>query len=134
MNLVLQRKPTEQETTFGQLFIDGTVECQTLEDAIREIKITGATCIPAGRYRISLENSPRFGPETLTINDVPDFTGVRIHGGNDKDDTEGCVIVGDRIDREAMTISGASLRGVLKRLKYKIKAGLPDVWLEVKNP
>ncbi|WP_223688366.1 DUF5675 family protein, partial [Streptococcus pneumoniae] len=76
--------------------------------------------MPSGRYRVTLDTSPRFGPETLTINDVPGFTGVRIHGGNDADDTEGCIIVGDSIDRQKSTISGAQLHGVLKRLKDKI--------------
>lgn len=137
MILRIDRKPTERETTFGQLFIDGVFECYTLEDAIRDHKLPGQTCIPPGRFRVSLEHSPRFGPDTLSILSVPDFTGVRIHGGNDKDDTEGCPIVGDRIDRDSLSISGAAARGVLKRLKDKVRAALQDggeVWLTINNP
>ena len=134
MELRLDRKPTENETTFGQLFVDGVVECQTLEDAIRDHKIQDETCIPAGRYRITLENSHRFGPDTITINEVVGFSFVRIHGGNTVADTDGCVIVGDRIDREKATISGGAIRGVLKRLKEKIKAAEGEVWLTINNP
>lgn len=136
MNLRLDRRPTAFETTLGQLFVDDSYECKTLEDSIREFKIPAKTCIPAGTYRITLESSPRFGPDTITINDVPEFVGVRMHGGNTAADTEGCVIVGDRVDSET-SISGGTLRGVLKRLKEKVKAGLQDggeVWLTINNP
>lgn len=136
VRLVLQRKQTAFETTLGQLFVDGSYECRTLEDAIRDHKIHGITAIPAGVYKVSLESSPRFGPGTITINGVPDFTGVRIHGGNTAADTEGCVIVGDRVDSDT-SISGGTLRGVLKRLKAKIQAALQDgqeCWIEIRNP
>ena len=134
MILRLDRKPTYLETTFGQLFIDGVVECQTLEDAIRDHKIQDETCIPAGRYRITLEDSRRFGPDTITIGEVVGFSFVRIHGGNTVSDTDGCIIVGDRIDREKATISGGTVRGVLKRLKDKIRAAEGEVWIEIINP
>ena len=135
MNLKLLRRPTALETTLGQLFIEDSYECKTLEDAIRVVKIQDKTCIPPGKYKVTLELSQRFGPETLTINDVPGFSHIRIHGGNTHLDTQGCVIVGDRVESDTH-ISGGAVRGVLKRLKYKIKAGLEkgDVWLTVVNP
>lgn len=145
MECVLRRSPTVNEATFGQWFIDGSFECYTLEDAIREVagkpveewKIPGQTAIPAGRYRLTLEHSPRFGPDTITVHKVPGFVGVRVHGGNDVDDSEGCPLVGDRIDKAAGTISGAASRGVLKRLKEKIRKAIEageEVWLTVENP
>ena len=144
MNLQLDRSPSINATTFGQLFIDNIVFCKTLEDEIRELpgipveqwKVPDYTCIPSGQYKITLENSPRFGPDTITINDVPGFTSIRIHGGNTAEDTEGCIIVGDTVDRTKGTISGAQVRGVLKRLKERIKEGLSvgEVWLTISNP
>ena len=136
MQLLLQRKPTENETTYGQLFIDGSVFCFTLEDALRDHKIAGITCIPAGNYRLSLEESHRFGPQTLTLNDVPGFSYIRIHAGNDASNTEGCIIVGDTINKAQATISGGTIRVVLKRLKEKVARGLEDgeVWITIKNP
>ncbi len=145
MELAIIRRPTVKETTFGDLLDDGSRFCFTLEDAIREQvgmpvhrwKIKGKTSIPAGRYLVTLNNSPRFGPETITINGVPGFDSIRIHGGNSKDSTEGCVIVGDQIDEDKARISGALLRGVLTKLKEKVRYALKqgeEVWITIKNP
>ena len=145
MEIAIIRKPTEKATTFGDLLIDGDPFCKTLEDAIREKvgipvarwKIKGQTAIPAGRYLVTLNNSPRFGPETITVNGVECFEYIRIHGGNSKDSTEGCIIVGDQIDEATARISGALLRGVLTKLKEKVRYALKqgeEVWLTIKNP
>lgn len=145
MELTLRRKATLHETTFGQLFVDGVFECHTLEDAIREVdgepvalwKVHGETAIPSGRYRITLENSPHFGIDSLTLNDVPGFTDIRIHSGVSAVSTEGCLCVGDSIDIQEGAISGGLMRGVLKRLKAKVSAALDagaDVWIEIINP
>lgn len=144
MNLTLKRLPTEIETTFGQLLVDGSFECYTLEDAVREVpgepvhlwKIKDRTAIPSGTYRVTLEDSPRFGPDTITINNVPGYVAIRMHSGVDKDSTEGCVCVGDTIDHMTLTIHGGLLRGVLKRLKAKVKAAIDagdDVWISIEN-
>lgn len=145
MELRLDRKPSERETTFGQLFVNSVYECYTLEDSIRELagvpvsawKIPDQTAIPSGRYRVTAEASERFGPDTLTINNAPGFTYIRIHGGNKSEDTDGCIIIGDQISRMTMTISGALLRGVLKRLKAKVLPALAageEVWITINNP
>jgi len=152
MELLLKRRPTADETTFGQLFIDGVVECHTLEDAIREVegepvalwKIHGKTAIPSGRYRVTLENSTRFGPDTITLNAVPGFTSIRVHTGNTAEDTEGCIIVGDQIYRSPgpgtysmARITGGTVHGVLKRLKEKVRGAISTgavVWIVIENP
>jgi len=142
--LTLQRQPSYKSATFGSWSIDGEWFCHTLEDEIREIpgqpvsawKVHGKTAIPAGRYRITLEYSPKFGPDTITVHDVDGFVGVRVHGGNTVADTEGCPLVGSMIDREACRISGAQAAGVLLALKARIRTGLNrgEVWLDVVNP
>lgn len=131
MNILLQREPSEQFRTFGEIFIDGVYECVTLEDPVRPIKIKGITAIPAGRYRISMEDSPHFGPDTLTINDVPQYSYVRIHSGNTEADTEGCLLVGQAKNSLGLLRSSAALRA----LKPKVAAGLEDgeVWLTIEN-
>lgn len=131
MNLLIQRLPSSDSKTDGDLYVDGERLCVTLEDAVREIKLKGQTAIPAGRYQITMENSPRFGPGTLTVNDVPGFTGVRIHAGNTEHDTEGCPLVG-----MVRTDSGIGRsKEALALLKSKVAAGLVEgeVWLDVKN-
>jgi hypothetical protein len=142
--LTLQRAPTYKEATFGGLSIDGTWFCHTLEDAIREIpgqpveswKIHGKTAIPSGRYRVTLEYSPKFGADTITLQGVPGYIGVRMHGGNTVDDTDGCPIVGTTIDREAPRIAGAQISGILLALKARVRVALNrgDVWIDIVNP
>jgi len=144
VELALKRRPTVGDTTFGQLFVDSAFECYTLEDAIREVegepvdlwKVPGETAIPSGRYRLTLEASPHFGIDTITLNGVPGFSDIRMHSGVSAISTEGCLVVGDTIDTQHGTISGGLLRGVLKRLKAKIKAALTagEVWIEIDNP
>ena len=98
MKITIQRAPSHGGATIGKLSIDGIMACYTLEDEVREVpgqpvsewKIKGATAIPAGEYRVTLEDSGRFGPDTLTINNVPGFQYIRMHAGNTSADTEGC--------------------------------------------
>ena len=99
---LLKSNPSRDGATQGVLSVDGVHLCYTLEDTVREVpgvpveqwKIKGETAIPAGIYRLSLENSNRFGPDTLTINDVSGFVAIRMHGGNTAADTEGCPLLG----------------------------------------
>ena len=57
-------------------------------------KIKGKTAIPYGTYRVAWTLSKRFGRSTLQLLGVPGFGGIRIHPGNDADDTEGCLLPG----------------------------------------
>jgi hypothetical protein len=132
MNLRLHRQPSDDNRTHGDLTVDGVWECFTLEDCVRPEKIHGKTAIPAGTYAITLETSPRFGPDTLTVNNVDGFTGVRIHAGNTENDTEGCPLVG----RTRTETGIGESRAALAELKGKVKAALlegEDVWLEIVN-
>ena len=101
MKLTLQRNPSVAGATVGSLYVDGAWVAHTLEDEVREIegqpvsawKIHGKTAIPSGEYIVSLEDSPRFGTDTLTLHDVPGFQYIRMHAGNTSADTEGCILV-----------------------------------------
>lgn len=145
MKLRLESQPSYKGATFGELYVDDDWFCHTLEDQVREIpgvdvriwKVKGVTAIPAGTYRVTLEHSPRFGPDTLTLHEVPGFNLIRMHGGNTVADTEGCILVGSRCDREAGTIAGAKADGVLDKLKDVVRAALArgeDVSIEVRRP
>lgn len=142
MDLLLQRHEGRTATP-GELFIDGAFECFTLEDPVRERsgvpvsmwKIPGKTAIGAGRYRVTLEDSPRFGPDTLTIHGVEGFTGVRMHGGNTAADTEGCPLLGDRLAGE--TIAAGTSRPAVARVKAVVRQAIDagyEVWIEIRNP
>lgn len=96
MLMVLQRQPSADGATIGELSIDGQHECWTCEDVVRPpgVKVPGQTAIPAGRYRVTVTFSNRFQRLLPLVNDVPGFTGIRIHPGNTAADTEGCILPG----------------------------------------
>ena len=143
MKLTLNRRPSVGGATIGELLADGKFLAFTLEDEIREVpgvpvgnwKIKGVTAIPAGRYRVTMEHSPRFGPNTLTINAVPGFVGVRIHGGNRHEDSEGCPLLGLKVT--ATTIVGGTSGPAVKIVKDAVRAALASgqqVWIDINNP
>ena len=142
MILNLKRRPSDDHRTHGDLYIDGEWQCHTLEDVVREdpnpstphneAKIHGQTAIPSGRYRVTFENSPRFGPETLTLHDVPGFTHIRIHAGNTEKDTEGCILVG-KIRANASILHS---RVALEELKNVVAEAMDRgelVWMEIEH-
>ena len=147
MKLTVQRQPSANGTTFGDLLIDGVHQCVTLEDQIREIpgqpveawKVQDETAIPAGTYALGLVNSPHFGPNTIAILGVPGFKNVRIHSGVNRSSTEGCITVGDRKHPETdpPSISGGLSHDVLALLRArvadKIRAG-ERCSIEILNP
>lgn len=99
MKLTLKRIALKSDYTIGKLYIDGKYFCDTLEDTVRDLtkdpKIPGATAIPAGTYRVSVTYSPKFGRDLPLVENVPYFTGIRIHRGNTAADTSGCILVGE---------------------------------------
>jgi hypothetical protein len=94
MLITIKRLYKTDNSTIGELLIDGVFECFTLEDKERDIKIKGETAIPKGTYKIIINESNRFKRLLPLLIDVPNFEGVRIHSGNSNHDTEGCILVG----------------------------------------
>jgi len=96
MELKIVRRWLTEKTSIGLFLIQEVFECFTLEDKVRAdgIKVAKATAVPAMRYRVTIDFSERFKRYMLHILDVPNFTGVRVHSGNDAEDTEGCPLVG----------------------------------------
>lgn len=109
MKLKLKRIFKGDKYTIGHLYINSIYFCDTLEDKVRNLpkepKIYGETAIPAGIYEIDMNTiSPRFKSRSWAkkwggiiprLKNVPYFEGVLIHVGNNKSDTDGCILVGD---------------------------------------
>jgi hypothetical protein len=120
-------KSSDDKATIGNLFIDASWECFSLEDKVREVmaqpvetwKIPGVTAIPSGIFPVVIDFSAKFQRMMLHILNVPDFTGVRIHSGNRDTDTEGCVLVG-QVHPAHMDFIGSS-RLALDALTRKIE-------------
>jgi len=94
MILELKRKIFTDDSTIGELSIDGIFVCYTLEDKVRDAKIKNVTAIPYGKYEIAITFSNRFQQYMPLLLNVPGFEGVRIHSGNKSTETEGCILVG----------------------------------------
>lgn len=117
MKLQLKRIYTCNRYTIGHLYVDGQYVCDTLEDCDRgldsnmplatilNIKIKDQTAIPIGTYNILMNVvSPKYSKRQYymdvckgkvpRLDNVPGYSGVLIHVGNDQDDTSGCILVG----------------------------------------
>lgn len=136
MQLEVRRRFFFTDHTAGDLFIDGSLFCRTMEDRLRDPgeKVPGKTCIPAGRYRVTLTMSARFKRIMPLLNDVPGFAGIRIHPGNTATDTDGCILVGmaQEIDLERGRIGQS--RVTFDRLMAALisaKARGEEIWVEV---
>lgn len=128
MNIVIDRKWKKGSYTIGNLYINGVLFSNTLEDKDRGLassmtleeiskkKIYGQTAIPIGTYEVKMTYSNRFNsrawgkkyngkvPELIN---VKGFGGVRIHPGNKAADTLGCILVGKNSIKGMVTNSQA---------------------------
>ncbi len=118
MKIHVERKWKKEGYTIGQLYIDDTFFCNTLEDKDRGLKNTmtleeirkrkkaSVTAIPTGTYTIRIDiTSPKYsskewfiknchGAKLPRLENVPGFEGILIHPGNSASDTDGCLLVG----------------------------------------
>ena len=95
MKIEVKRYDFKDNYTVGRLYIDGVYFCYTLEDVVRQgAKVDGQTAIPTGTYNVIINHSNRFNRDLPLLENVPNFTGVRIHSGNTDKDTDGCILLG----------------------------------------
>ena len=84
----------------GDLHCNKKYFCHTLEDERRAdgVKVYGETCIAPGVYKFKVTMSNRFKRLMIQILDVPQFEGIRMHGGNTSKDSHGCPLVAYNTD------------------------------------
>lgn len=124
MELYLKREE-HPERTFGKYYKENVYIGESLEDPVLpEGKVElGKMAIPYGRYRLVISYSNRFKKQMIQVvnvrgsnilfHGVPiDACGIRIHGGNDVEDTLGCPLAG-----KIRTATGiANCAGVVQQL------------------
>lgn len=128
MEITVKRINKINDYTIGQMFIDDEYFCDTLEDTVRDLtnvkdKIYGRTAIPAGTYSVILDYSGHFKKLLPHILDIPFFSGVRIHSGNDVEDTNGCILVGSYHHAGYITESRVTMEKLMKKLRETINKG-----------
>ena len=123
MLLELQReRPKKSGAVLGKLSIDGDFFGHTLENH--------QYIFPDGKYSLWARTSPTFKTEKLYI-DVPGRTNIMFHGGNQKEQSKGCVLVA--ADRDGEKISG-DLSSKLFKIVDTAARGGSAVGLKVTTP
>jgi hypothetical protein len=128
MKLCVVRDIGTADYTHGRLYVDGRLECFTLEDCDRRVeaggkKVYGLTAIPLGTYSVVLDKSQRFGRIMPRLLDVQQFLGIRIHPGNTSQDTEGCLLVGRGRGRDRVTDSRGAYATLMDKLTDAVARG-----------
>ena len=144
MKLKLVRKFKGTSYTIGDLYVDGELFCNVVEDVVRDLpdtcpntpkgidckcpqKVHSQTAIPEGTYKVVLSMSSRFKKIMPEILNVPHFRGIRIHSGNKSTDTEGCLIVGKNTIVGQVTKS----RDTFNKLMALLNTDKDDLTIEI---
>lgn len=138
IDIDLRRKPSTRDYTEGVMtFSIGNMvmRVDSLEDEKRELKVHGETRIPNGKYKVEFNQTvtpltqkyrdrfPNWFTYHLHIKDVPNFTGIYFHIGNDSDDSAGCILLGKKTSEGYISDSARTYEKVYKALSSELEKG-----------
>jgi hypothetical protein len=92
MELVIERQTFSSNSTIGNLTVDGSPFCATLELPVKD-GLPGSA-IPNGVYQVVVYPSPKFARDMPLIIGDPERSDIEMHWGNSAADTNGCVLLG----------------------------------------
>ena len=143
-----QKTPTEQTTPLS--FGEGSgvrLLCDTLEPPVLEqksrVKMDAVMrspkkaqalkpfAIPPGRYAVVISYSPKMKQWLPILLGVPMFKGIRIHEGNTVGDTQGCILVGENLQKGMVLNSRKALIRV-KQAIVEAKERGESVWITIR--
>jgi hypothetical protein len=130
----LYREPSTDEGTRGILLFDDTY-IHAIELPDRD-NLSNRSRIPAGRYSVSVRNSPRYG-RVYHVDSVPGRTHVLLHHGNYAGDKEkglrthsaGCILLGSK--RGVLNGQRAVLSSRSARRKFELTMNWEPFTLEI---
>lgn len=144
MEIIVHRIAKKEHYTIGRLYVNGEYVCDTLEDAVRDVKIKHKTAIPAGRYKVAMTivspkyNNPkykwamRYGGKLPRLLDVPNYEGILIHVGNTVNDTSGCLLVGENKIVGQLVNSTKTFYRLMDEYMVPARERKEEVWIEIK--
>lgn len=139
MELILERKYHNENSTEGNLYINGQWFCNTIEDKVRakpgewksELKVYAKTAIPYGKYPVLVTWSNKFNRLLTGVFNVPDFDGIRIHNGTSELSSAGCIIVSYKDDdvNHRLINDKAAMNDLCRRVEEAQKT--EKIWLKI---
>ena len=132
INLLLIRDTFTEESTIGELFINGERICDTLERPYFNNQ-RNISCIPEGVYPVRLR-LPRESATRdyihLLVQDVPDRDWILVHRGNFPYQSQGCLLVGLGTEQDVVHNSVLAMDLLIKEILH---LGGENINLIIKN-
>ena len=123
MELLLERTEKTKTYTAGRLsFVNELGKayfCDTLEPSLHPTNHLRPKAIPAGRYDVAVTWSPKFKRWLPLLLKVPNRSGIRIHAGNNPEDSSGCILLGRALLPGHVYNSRNTLERLMQRLKER---------------
>ena len=123
MKIDIVRTYFARELTKGIMFVDDIFYGYTLEP---EMKMPNEQsyvnrCISAGNYQARYEYSVKFKEHLVELKRVPNHDEIKIHAGNYRKDTRGCILIGKNSGENCVLRSKAALAAVNVRAYWAAK-------------
>jgi hypothetical protein len=95
-HITLKRTAHLKEATVGTLILDSDTHLgiYTLENPKRATKVDDR--IPAGTYTCKPYSGTKY-KDVYIVENVPNRSAILLHWGNTEKDTEGCILLGNRV-------------------------------------
>ena len=132
VNLLLIRDTFTENSTIGELFINGERFCDTLENPWLDNQ-RNISCIPEGEYPVRLRLARESATREylhLLVQDVPNRDYILFHRGNFPKDTSGCILVGQGTQQDVVNNSTLAMDLVMKEI---LNLGGENINLIIKN-
>ena len=132
INLLILRNTFSDESTIGELFLNGETFCDTLELPYRDNQ-KSVSCIPTGEYKVRLRLARESATRDylhLLVQEVKDRSHILFHRGNSAKDTRGCILVGQTRKQDFVGNSTLAMDLLMKEI---INLGGTNINLIIKN-
>ena len=114
MKIDIVRTYFTRELTKGIMFVDDIFYGYTLEPELKTPNEQSYVnrCISTGSYQARYEYSNKFKEHLVELKRVPNHDEIKIHAGNYRKDTRGCILVGKTSGGNCVLSSKAALAAV----------------------